>query len=393
MRPIRLDCIVGARPNLIKVAPLLAELSREEIACRLIHTGQHYDHQMSGGFFTDLGIPAPDVELGVGSGTHGQQTGKALIALEECFQASRSDLVVVVGDVNSTLAGALAAVKLKIPVAHIEAGYRSFDRRMPEEVNRVLVDHMADVHFAPTADAMSNLIAEGIPPQKTHFVGNLMAETLLRHEKKIRVKAAYGRFELKEKGYALATVHRPENVDDPERLQEIVEGFSRLTIPVLFPVHPRTNAALDRWGFTRDLGANVIRTGPLSYFDMLSLVAGARLTLTDSGGLQEEACLLGSPCLTLRDNTERTVTILAGANRLVPCERGAIIEAAARAIDYFPPHHDWAAPDKWDCQVSQRIVGHLRDWWTRSDSGNSDVSASNKKVYKQPTIEEEVVVS
>lgn len=354
---MKIACIVGARPNFIKIAPLIAEMARRAIDYRLIHTGQHYDYEMNDKFFEELDIPVPDINLGVGSGTHAQQTGQALIRLEEELLKDRPDLVIVVGDVNSTLAGALAAAKLNIPVTHVEAGYRSFDRTMPEEINRVLVDHIAEFLFAPTEDAVENLINEGIDQSKIHFVGNIMAETLLRNLKKIKERKKYKEFGLKPKEYAIATIHRPENVDDAHRLREIIGAFSEAPLPVVLPLHPRTQKRINEFDLQSSLNRSLIATDPFSYLDMLSLLSDAFLALTDSGGVQEEACLLHVPCLTIRKNTERVTTVNLGANRLIKGERNSILSAINGLVENGVA--PWMAPLNWDKQITKRILGIL----------------------------------
>lgn len=350
---MRIACVVGARPNFIKIAPLISELKRRAIDYFLVHTGQHYDAVMNDRFFEDLDIPHPDVCLGVGSGTHGVQTGRALMGIEKQLMKYQPDLVVVVGDVNSTLAGALAAAKLNIPVAHVEAGYRSFDRSMPEEVNRVLVDHMAGFLFAPTQDAVENLTREGIDPSKIFYVGNIMTETLLRNMEKIKRRKKYAEFGLKPKEYAVATIHRPENTDNNRTLTAILESFSEAPLPVILPLHPRTEKQIGRYDLGSRPNGSLLATEAFSYIDMLSMLMNARLVLTDSGGVQEEACLLQVPCLTIRNNTERVVTVNVGANRLVSAEKKQILRAIDEKLDM---ESEWAVPANWDNQVAKRIL-------------------------------------
>lgn len=355
---MKICCVVGARPNFIKIAPLISELKREAIDYLLVHTGQHYDQIMNDRFFEDLNIPQPDAYLGIGSGTHGVQTGKALIGLEEELIRYQPDLVIVVGDVNSTLAGALAASKLNIPVAHLEAGYRSFDRNMPEEINRVLVDHIASFLFAPTQDAVENLTHEGIDSDKIFYVGNIMAETLLRNMKAIRRRHKHEEFGLEPKEYAVATIHRPENTDNVVRLTNIIKSFSKAPLPVVLPLHPRTKKQIARYELKSKLNGSLLATKAFSYIDMLSMALNARLIVTDSGGVQEEACLLQVPCLTIRNNTERVVTINLGANRLVSAEEEQILRAIDKKLD---ADLGWDVPENWDGQVAKRITEIIVD--------------------------------
>jgi len=354
---LNVTCVVGARPNFVKISPIIAELHNRCMAHRLVHTGQHYDFEMSASFFADLDLPKPDVDLGIGSGTHAVQTGMAMMGLEEEFEANRPDVVVVVGDVNSTLAAALAAVKLHIPVAHVEAGYRSGDFSMPEEVNRLVVDQISQLLLAPTPDAVVNLAKEGVEGDHVVFVGNVMAETLLRHLHKVKARAKYAELGLTAGEYALATIHRAENTDDECRLRAICEGFHYSSVPIVWPLHPRTRKKLEELKLISELASRVTLTEPMPYLDLLNVMANARMVLTDSGGVQEESCMLGVPCLTLRDNTERKLTVDVGANRLVPVDRREIIAAIERIKNGKYP--SWSAPENWDIEVSARIVDAL----------------------------------
>jgi len=319
--------VVGARPQFVKCAPVSREVRKvhEEV---LVHTGQHYDYGLSEVFFHDLDIPAPDYHLGIGSGSHGVQTGRMLAAIEDVLVKEEPGVVLVYGDTNSTLAGALAAAKLHVPVAHIEAGLRSFDRRMPEEVNRVLTDHTSDLLFCPTETAVANLAAEGITAG-VHLTGDVMVDALRENLPLAKERAADPGFSPKE--YFLATVHRAGNTDDPAALRAILEAFSCLEVPVVFPVHPRTRKKLAEYGIAP--AANVRLVEPLPYFDMLALLAGARAVLTDSGGIQKEAYILEVPCVTLRENTEWVETIEDGWNVLVGADAGRIVLEAERAGD------------------------------------------------------------
>jgi len=316
--------VVGARPQFVKCAPVSREVRKvhEEV---LVHTGQHYDYLLSEVFFRDLGIPAPDYHLEIGSGSHGVQTGRMLAAIEEVIGKEKPDLVLVYGDTNSTLAGALAAAKVHVPVAHVEAGLRSFDRRMPEEVNRVLTDHCSDILFCPTATAVANLAAEGVTAG-VHLTGDVMVDALREN---LPLAEERSTVDLPATGYFLATVHRASNTDDPAALRAIMEAFSRLEVPVVFPVHPRTQKKLAGYGITP--AANVRVVEPLPYFDMLALLSGARAVLTDSGGVQKEAYILKVPCVTLRENTEWVETIEDGWNVLVGADTNRIVAEADAA--------------------------------------------------------------
>ncbi len=320
--------VVGARPNFVKMAPLVAALSkRAGLRNLLIHTGQHYDRRMSAEMFDDLDLPQPDRFLGVGSGAHGAQTAKALAACEELLVEEAPDLVVVAGDVNSTLAAALAAVKLGIPIAHLEAGLRSFDWTMPEEINRVLTDRLSDVLLTHSPEALDNLVREGIDPSRVTMVGNTMIDSLRRLEGRARARAAWRVAGVEEGEYVLITLHRPSNVDVEAQLARIVAALARLAnhAPVVFPVHPRTRARLEAAGRWDTLvGAGVICLEPVGYLDFLSLQSAAGAVVTDSGGIQEESSDLGVPCYTLRPNTERPVTVRLGTNTMLGEDPAAI---------------------------------------------------------------------
>jgi UDP-N-acetylglucosamine 2-epimerase (non-hydrolysing) len=336
--------VVGARPNYMKVAPVYAELERRgTVEQRLIHTGQHYDRLVNDIFFAELPLPAPHVNLEVGSGSHGTQTGKALQGLEETFAELRPDLVLVAGDINSTLAGALAAVKLGIPVCHLEAGLRSFDWTMPEEHNRRLTDHVSSLLLTHSEDANENLHNEGIPPEIVAFVGNTMIDTLLANVDRARAIAEWRSLGLSQRRYVLVTLHRPALVDSPDLLARTIEGLGAIatTLPVVFPVHPRTSARL------RDLGTipeNLLLIDPLPYGAFLSLQCGAAAIVTDSGGVQEEATALGIPCFTLRANTERPVTVTQGTNMLLGLDPSRLAEIPER----LRHHRATVVPPRWD---------------------------------------------
>jgi UDP-N-acetylglucosamine 2-epimerase (non-hydrolysing) len=329
----RISLVAAARPNFMKVAPILAALAGRDCTTELVHTGQHYDHEMAGAFFEDLAMPRPDVSLGVGSGSHAEQTAGVLVAYERHLIDHRPDAVVVVGDVNATLGAALAASKLGIPVAHVEAGLRSGDWTMPEEANRVLTDRLSRWLFTPSADADANLAAEGFDPAAIHLVGNVMIDSLVTHlpAARARFDGLAGRLGLPER-FAVATLHRPSNVDREPDLRNTVEACRRLAlqVPVVVPLHPRTRARLVEYGI--ELPHGVLPTEPLGYLDFLALLDRAALVLTDSGGIQEETSVLGVPCLTFRPNTERPITITHGTNALVGTEPEAVAVAAAAAL-------------------------------------------------------------
>ena len=363
---MRIVNVVGARPNLIKIAPLMDVMVRTAgIEPILVHTGQHYDERMSELFFRELEIPAPDHFLGVGPGTHARQTAQVMVRLEPLLEELRPDLVLVVGDVNSTLAAALVASKLGIRLAHVEAGLRSFDRSMPEEVNRVVTDALSDLLFTTERSAEENLRREGIAEEKIHFVGNVMIDTLLRHRDRAEALGVPARFGLPPGEYAVVTLHRPSNVDAPDALGRMVDVVVAVQerLPVVFPVHPRTRGRLAEAGLLTRLEAlpEVRLTEPLGYLEFLGLMAGARLVLTDSGGVQEETTILGVPCLTVRENTERPVTITHGTNRLVGTEPARIIAAVDETL--AAPRPDGRRPELWDGRAAERIVGVLASLW------------------------------
>ena len=332
MIAVKIVSIVGARPQFIKCAPVSRELRKEHEEI-LVHTGQHYDHGMSAVFFEELAIPEPDYNLGIGSGTHGRQTGAMLGAIEDVLGKEEPDIVLVYGDTNSTLAGALAAAKMHVPVAHVEAGLRSFDRRMPEEVNRVLTDHASDILFCPTETAVENLAAEGIQAG-VYPVGDVMVDALEFNravaEERSRILEDVG---VGPGEYLVVTVHRPSNTDDHENMAGILGALGEAGMPVVFPVHPRTRKCLEGYGLFSRMPENVRVTEPLGYLDMLHLMAHTGKILTDSGGVQKEAYMLGVPCITLRENTEWVETVEAGWNVLVGARRGEIV----RAIREFAP--------------------------------------------------------
>lgn len=410
--------VAGARPNFMKIAPLLRaiqahnEINDHGIQSFLVHTGQHYDDNMSDSFFRDLDIPKPDVHLGVGSGTHGEQTGKVLIEFEKVLLEERPNLVIVVGDVNSTLACALAAVKLHIQVAHVEAGLRSFDRKMPEEINRILTDAVSDYLFTPSPDGDQNLLKEGISPHKIHLVGDIMVDSLMFHLEQAKKSLILHRLGLinsqsihetrgssadhyplttnhcpspttscpRPSAYCLLTLHRPSNVDGRDTFMNIVSGLTRVAsrIPVLFPVHPRTRKQIRLFNMeenfefhsTPELSAEDYSEGnglkpiihclePLSYLDFLNLMAHARVVLTDSGGIQEETTALNIPCITLRDTTERPITLTEGTNVLVHNDPEKIVSEVSRVLD--GKRGESRCPPIWDGHTAERIVRILAE--------------------------------
>jgi UDP-N-acetylglucosamine 2-epimerase (non-hydrolysing) len=348
----------------MKVAPVMKALRvHAQVEQSLVHTGQHYDEKMSTVFFEELGMPRPDVDLGIGSGPHGEQTGRMMIELEREFLGLKPDCIVVVGDVNSTLAAALVAAKLGLVCAHIEAGLRSFDRTMPEEINRIVTDRLADLLLTPSADADENLLNEGCPAGAIHRVGNVMIDTLMAHLERAKARAMPGRLGLSPGEYALATLHRPSNVDHPEVLGSLlgVLEWTQQQIPVVLPLHPRTKKRLEELSLLERARAmpNLHLTEPLGYLDFLGLTSAARLVLTDSGGLQEETTVLGIPCLTLRPNTERPVTVSTGTNTIVGSDPKVVMDAVARILQ--GDGKAGAVPELWDGRTSERIAEVLVD--------------------------------
>jgi UDP-N-acetylglucosamine 2-epimerase (non-hydrolysing) len=347
--------VIGARPNYMKIAPLIDAL-RESTPFRqvLVNTGQHYDDLMSRAFVRDLALPTPDYDLGVGSASHAVQTAKVMVEFEKVCETERPDLVVVVGDVNSTLAASLVAAKLLIPVAHVEAGLRSRDRTMPEEINRIVTDRLSDLLLTPSPDGNANLLAEGVPAEKIHLVGNIMIDSLLRHLPMATLDRVRDRIAVEERSYAVLTLHRPSNVDNEAVLRRILAAVGTIAarMPVVFPVHPRTRQRMNDFAVDGSL-ANVILTEPLGYIDFLSLTSHACLILTDSGGLQEESTALGIPCLTLRENTERPITVTHGTNQVVGTDTDAILAGYRRALS---PSASTARPDLWDGHTATRIA-------------------------------------
>ena len=339
----------------MKIAPVMEALrSATGLRQVLVNTGQHYDEAMAGGFLKELDLPRPDRDLGVGSATHAVQTAKVMMAFEEICLTDRPDLVVVVGDVNSTMAASLVAAKLVIPIAHVEAGLRSFDRTMPEEINRIVTDRLADLLFTPSRDGNDNLRAEGTPDDKVHLVGNVMIDTLRRHLPMAGLQRIRDRIPVDDGAYAVLTLHRPSNVDRADTFRDILRAVRVVSssMPVVFPVHPRTRSRIAELGLEADLSGTIL-TEPLGYIDFLSLTSHARLVLTDSGGLQEESTALGIPCLTLRENTERPVTVTHGTNRVVGTRTADILDGFERAL---VPVTDGLMPELWDGHAADRIA-------------------------------------
>jgi UDP-N-acetylglucosamine 2-epimerase (non-hydrolysing) len=349
--------VVGARPNYMKIAPLYAALSEHgRVEQRLVHTGQHYDRDVNDVFFSELPLPEPHAQLGVGSGSHGEQTARALVELEQVFMKWRPDMVVVPGDVNSTLAAALAASKLHIPVCHLEAGLRSFDHTMPEEHNRRLTDHMSSLLLTPSPDANANLVAEGIDVRRIAFVGNTMIDTLLANVRRARKLEAWREHDLEHKRYVLVTLHRARLVDDERLMRKTIQALERVAVdlPVIFPVHPRTRDRLAAFGIAVD---KIRLATPLSYGSFLSLQDGAAGVVTDSGGIQEETTALGVPCFTLRDNTERPVTVTQGTNVVLGLEPRRLLEIPER----LRAQRKASVPPLWDGFAGPRAAEAVED--------------------------------
>ncbi len=358
--PLSIDLIAAARPNFMKIAPLYHALAAASWCTpRIVHTGQHYDANMSDAFFVDLGLPKPHVHLGIGSGGHAEQTGRVMIEYEKVCVASRPDWIVVVGDVNSTLACALVGAKLLIPVAHLEAGLRSGDRRMPEEINRIATDAICDLLWTPSPDGDEHLAREGVPATKIERVGNIMIDSFELLAPKVRSARMADRLSLATGKYGVVTLHRPSNVDDAAQLGSIIDRLIDIArdIPLVFPVHPRTRQRFHDFGIAERIATarGIKLTEPLSYIEFMSLVVDCRFALTDSGGVQEETSYLGIPCLTLRENTERPVTVTLGTNRLVSSDT---LAAEVRRVLEGPARSRRAIP-LWDGKTAQRVVASL----------------------------------
>jgi UDP-N-acetylglucosamine 2-epimerase (non-hydrolysing) len=376
---LRIMNIVGARPNMMKIAPLLAELRlHKEIEPVLVHTGQHYDYSMSQVFFDQLHLPRPDYNLEVGSGKHYAQTAEMMRKFGELVEHDRPDMVLVAGDVNSTLACALVAAKERIPVAHVEAGLRSFDRTMPEELNRILTDTVSDLLFTTEESANQNLSNEGVDPGKVFFVGNLMIDSLMRAMENSRASLLRSEMGLNAHGYAVLTLHRPSNVDDQGQLTRTLDAIAEVAqrIPVVFPAHPRTARNIE--AARRTVGLRAVRTWnggeiagpglwmmpPASYLDFLDLMQHAVMVITDSGGVQEETTFLGVPCLTYRENTERPITVSMGTNRVVGCDPRRLLDNALDVLENGHPDRSTVLrPPLWDGHTAPRIVHILKEAW------------------------------
>lgn len=354
--------IVGARPNFMKIAPIIRALGKQKSMTHvLVHTGQHYDEKMSKSFFRDLGIPKPNINLEVGSGSHAQQTAQIMKRFEPVIKRHKPDLLLVVGDVNSTMACSLVASKLRIPVAHVEAGLRSFDRNMPEETNRLVTDSIADILMTTSKDADEHLIREGIPKNRIFFVGNVMIDTLMNNVKKADKLNLLSKYDIKNKAYALVTLHRPSNVDDKKSLDQIFSAIANIqkNIKILFPVHPRTRKNILKLYSKKQLSSmsHLVLLDPLGYIEFLNLMKNSKFVITDSGGIQEETTVLGVPCLTVRENTERPITITEGSNILVGVGKAKIIAESMKIIK--GKAKKGKRPRYWDGKASERIVNKL----------------------------------
>jgi UDP-N-acetylglucosamine 2-epimerase (non-hydrolysing) len=355
--------VVGARPNFMKMAPIIEAVNKHPERFRhcLVHTGQHYDERMSKSFFVDLGMPKPNIDLEVGSGSHAEQTARIMMEFEKVCLRESPDLVIVVGDVNSTMACTITAKKLGIKVAHVEAGLRSRDMSMPEEINRLCTDVLCDYLFTTDHFANENLLAEGVPPDKIFFVGNVMIDTLLKHQELARGLGLIERWGLKPRGFATLTLHRPSNVDDPQTLRGILDALREIgkEIPIVFPIHPRTKKMVEQFRLGEYFSATakpegLWMTDPLGYLEFLHLNMHATMVITDSGGLQEESTVLGVPCITLRNNTERPITCEIGTNFIAGNSRDKILHYAFKLLKGNVPLGK--VPEKWDGKAAERIV-------------------------------------
>ncbi len=382
----RIDCIVGARPNFMKIAPILRAMDvTGRCNVRLIHTGQHYDESMNDVFFNELGIRPPDINLEIGSGTNTEQTARIMLGLEPVLVSLRPDMLLVVGDVNSTLAAALVASKLMIPVTHVEAGLRSNDRTMPEEINRLVTDRLSDLLLTTERNAIDQLTREGVAAEQVHFVGNVMIDTLRKNLERARPASqtiahytSPGAFfvDATREGYGFVTLHRPSNVDDPAQLAGLINALIEVSrsLPLVFALHPRTRSRLEAADLTGRLKeGRILTTPPLSYLETLGLMRDARLAITDSGGVQEETTALGVPCLTVRDNTERPITIAEGTNTLVGSSPKALLAAARDALGSGAKRG--RIPELWDGRAAERVADHViafLDRSHRSSNGQTD---------------------
>jgi UDP-N-acetylglucosamine 2-epimerase (non-hydrolysing) len=364
---LKVIIVAGARPNFMKIAPIVAAMKRrQEFQTIIVHTGQHYDEAMSDAFFRDLNLPVPDVYLGVGSGSHAAQTAAVMTAFEPVALKEKPDWVVVVGDVNSTLACALVCSKLHIKVAHVEAGLRSRDRAMPEEINRLLTDQLADLLLTPSLDGDANLRAEGIDENRVRFVGNVMIDSLMTQLERARSSKILTRLALDEESYAVLTLHRPSNVDEQNAFVRILDALEQIAarLPIVFPIHPRTRKMIDELGLASRVAAiaNLRLIDPIGYLDFLRLMSCARLVLTDSGGIQEETTVLGIPCITLRENTERPITVEMGTNTIAGTDTKKIVAAANQALDGPVDKPKHRVPELWDGHAADRILEALLEF-------------------------------
>ncbi len=362
-------CIVGARPNFTKIAPIIAAIKSKgkRVSPYLLHTGQHYDEAMKASFFKQLGIPEPDVDLEVGSGSHAVQTADVMKKFEPVLDERKPAAVLVVGDVNSTIACALVAAKKGVPVIHVESGLRSYDRGMPEEINRVLTDQISDLLFTTERSALDNLKKEGIQPERVVFVGNVMIDTLMKNvenaipmEDTLREAGVDDAFDA---GFGLITMHRPSNVDDETVLTSLIETLASLSkeLPLIFPVHPRTKGHIEKFGLLEKIqNSNIVLLPPLGYLHLLGFMKNAKMVLTDSGGIQEETTALGVPCITLRENTERPITIVEGTNVIVGSDPEKIIQAFSDVMK--TGGKAGRVPEYWDGKAAERIVEYLDNW-------------------------------
>lgn len=362
-----ISIVLGTRPEIIKMSPVIHACQKEGIEFSILHTGQHYSYEMDKIFFEELSLPVPQYNLDVGSGTHAEQTGAIMCGIEKTYEKNRPDIILVQGDTNTVLAGGLVGAKMHIPVGHVEAGLRSFDRKMPEEINRVLVDHISDYLFAPTNDACNNLIREGIDTAKIFNTGNTVVDSLFQHREIAREKSdILKQFGVTPNKYLLVTAHRAENVDDKSRIKGIISGIQKVRemygMPVIFPMHPRTQKMIQEFGINNE-GITVV--SPVGYLDFLELEAHARLILTDSGGVQEEACILQVPCVTLRENTERPETVEVGANLLAGSDSDRIVTAIDRMFSsnrrWNNPYGDGTAGERMIeiCKLTNQSLSYL----------------------------------
>ena len=363
---IKVLIVVGARPNFMKAAPICAEMRRrpEDFSVKVVHTGQHYDAAMSDAFFADLGLPEPDFHLGVGSASHTLQTAKIMMAFEPIVEADRPDWVLVVGDVNSTMACSLVCAKVGVKVAHVEAGLRSGDRTMPEEINRLVTDAVADLLLTPSPDGDENLKREGVSAGKIRFVGNVMIDSLFENLERARSSKVREELGLHEGDYAVLTMHRPSNVDEEGSLGPLIDALIAISarIPIVFPVHPRTRGKIEEFGLASKIEESGLKLiEPLGYLDFMRLYSGARLVMTDSGGLQEETTALGIPCLTVRDNTERPITVEMGTNRLVGTDPEKLKAVAFEILGGDPTRSEKRTPPLWDGKAAVRICDVLKE--------------------------------